>query len=333
MSDRADDITALRLALRANGYFPVPVSGPDMNVPSAGKRPLMAKWQTRCLDASIEDIARWARVEPASINTGLLTGVLAAVDIDVLDAALAARIEALAVLSLGQTPLRRIGRAPKVLLCYRLAVPTDKLQSPALTFTADPAEKPTRVEVLGRGQQFVAFGIHPETRQPYAWSDGSPLTVPFEDVPEVEPASLRQFLADVEDLIREAGGLTQADRRRTESKRGNGGAPRRRLQGRRATGPADHRRRIGACSERPRLRRVGADRLRALCRTRRERPRSLGGMVRELAAQRPGAHDPEVVDFRAGAFRHDCHPVLARRAERMAQHRKTRTQPTPGAFD
>ena len=188
MSDRADDITALRLALRASGYFPVPVSGPDMNVPSAGKRPLMAKWQTRCLDASIEDIARWARVEPASINTGLLTGVLAAVDIDVLDAVLAARIEALAVLSLGQTPLRRIGRAPKVLLCYRLVVPTDKLQSPALTFTADPAEKPTRVEVLGRGQQFVAFGIHPETRQPYSRSEGSPLTVPFEDVPELELA-------------------------------------------------------------------------------------------------------------------------------------------------
>ncbi|MCC0809525.1 hypothetical protein FPV16_25555 [Methylobacterium sp. W2] len=228
MTDGRDDLTALRLTLRASGYFPVPVSGPDMNVPSAGKRPLMAKWQTRCLDASIEEVARWPRVEPGSTNTGLLTGALTGVDIDILNPVLAERIEDLAISSLGPTPLRRIGRAPKVLLCYRPALAIDKLQTPALHFTEDPLEKPTRVEVLGRGQQFVAFGVHPETRQPYAWPDGSPLTVPFADVPEVEPASLRQFLADAEELIREAGAATRADRRRAETKR--------EAEGRRASG-------------------------------------------------------------------------------------------------
>ena len=34
-----DRLTSLRLQLRVNGYSPVPVSGPDMRINSAGKRP------------------------------------------------------------------------------------------------------------------------------------------------------------------------------------------------------------------------------------------------------------------------------------------------------
>ena len=33
-------------------------------------------------------------------------------------------------------------------------------------------------EILATGQQFVAFGIHPETLAPYRWSEASPLDVP-----------------------------------------------------------------------------------------------------------------------------------------------------------
>ncbi|MFE1601600.1 PriCT-2 domain-containing protein [Methylobacterium sp. ID0610] len=231
MTDPVDSPTRIRLALRERGYHPVPVAGPDMNVPSAGKRPLMSKWQIRCLDASPTAIEGWERSEPGSVNTGLLTGALVGADIDVLRPDLAAAIEARAVEVLGPTPLRRIGRAPKALLCYRVALPVDKIQTAALHFTADDAEKPTKIEVLGRGQQFVAYGIHPETRRPYDWPDGSPLAIDFADLPEVTEGQLRTFVAEAEEMIRAAGGATRQERRRATAKQ--------ETEGRRAAGLKD----------------------------------------------------------------------------------------------
>ncbi len=61
--------TELRLALRENGYCPVPVSGPGMNVNSAGKRPVMPAWERKCLDASPDEIRRWGTLYPDSTNT------------------------------------------------------------------------------------------------------------------------------------------------------------------------------------------------------------------------------------------------------------------------
>ena len=220
--------TELRLALRSRGYHPVPVSGPSMNVSSAGKRPMMTGWERRCLDASPQEIERWGRAFPDSTNTGLLCGQMAGVDIDVLQPALSTTLAERAGKVLGPTPLVRIGRDPKMLLGYRLAIAADKIQTPALHFTDDPQEKDTKVEVLLRGQQFVAFGIHPETAAPYRWPDASPLTIDFADLPETSEAAVRQFVAEAEEIIRAAGGSTKRERKQAD--RG------RETKGRRAAG-------------------------------------------------------------------------------------------------
>jgi hypothetical protein len=47
-------------------------------------------------------------------------------------------------------------------------------------------------EVLG--QQFVAFGIHPDTKLPYYWHGGSPGEVKREDLPYVRAGDVRAFL-------------------------------------------------------------------------------------------------------------------------------------------
>ncbi|POR42700.1 PriCT-2 domain-containing protein [Methylobacterium sp. V23] len=211
--------TDLRLAIRARGFHPVPVSGPAMNVPSAGKRPMMPKWEQRCLNASLEEIRRWGISEPACTNTGLLCGLLVGPDIDVLNPELAGAIEKLALDRLGPTPLRRIGRAPKVLLGYRVAVPVDKIQTKELFFTDDPREKGTKVEVLARGQQFVGFGTHPDTQQPYSWDDASPLTINFDELPATTEDALRQFVVEAEAILRAAGALTRAERKQEIRKR------------------------------------------------------------------------------------------------------------------
>ncbi|MHB2205255.1 PriCT-2 domain-containing protein [Methylobacterium sp. CM6257] len=207
--------TELRLALRSRGFHPVPVSGPTMNVKSAGKRPMMPAFQHRCLDASPEEIMSWSRLYPDSVNTGLLCGHLAGVDIDVLDPALSASIANRARKILGPTPLERTGRQPKLLLAYRLPISGNKIQTAPFYYTDDPLEKPTKVEVLLRGHQFVAFGIHPETAAPYSWSDASPLSINFADVPETSEAELRRFIAEAETLVRDSGAATSQDRRQT----------------------------------------------------------------------------------------------------------------------
>lgn len=211
--------TELRLALRENGYDPVPVSGINMNVKSAGKRPVMSSWQTRCFEPSLDEIRSWGNRYSDSCNTGLLCGRLVGVDIDIFDPVVAAVVEERIIERLGPTPLLRIGRDPKALLCYRVDTAIDKIQTAPLHFTNDPKEKPTKVEVLARGQHFVGFGMHPETKQPYRWLDGTPLTVAFKDLPETTYEELVQAVAEAEEILRKNGGATPRERKQEGKRR------------------------------------------------------------------------------------------------------------------
>jgi putative DNA primase/helicase len=109
---------------------------------------------------------------------------------------------------LGPTPLCRIGRAPKILLLYRVEIPHDKLSTPDLLFGDGIKAK---VEILAQGQQFVAFGIHPDTRAPYRWPEKSPREIPVSDIPLVSLELLRQFVSDSEQVLRAEGGRTDAE--------------------------------------------------------------------------------------------------------------------------
>ncbi|HEY0420330.1 MAG TPA: VapE domain-containing protein [Acetobacteraceae bacterium] len=201
-------LTPLRLRLRANGYPPVPVSGPGMHINSAGKRPVMKDWRQVCLGAGENKVRRWTTAEPGCTNTGILCDQLAAVDIDVPVPSLAEQIEAMAVTMLGETPLRRVGRAPKVLLVYRTTLPLPKMLTPELIL---PDGTKTQVEILGAGQQFVAYGIHPDTGQEYEWTESGPDVVSLTELPEATEAALREFVAAVETMLRAEGGRTQKE--------------------------------------------------------------------------------------------------------------------------
>ena len=176
-----NDPTELRLRLLGNGYQPVPIYPHDARVKSAGKRPIGDGWQRG--GATAESIRTW---QPG--NTGLLTGELVGVDIDVLEPVLSERLASLAEKMLGPTQLVRIGRAPKTLLAYRTAEPGDKLLTPEMTL---PFGGKAQVEILGAGQQFVAFGIHPDTRQHYLRDETggrSSSTVSVPSLPKASPA-------------------------------------------------------------------------------------------------------------------------------------------------
>ncbi len=163
-----------------NGYEPLPI------VPGT-KRPALSRWSTVPIDLAA--IETWSRTH-AACGIGLRTGHLVGVDIDILDPDLSHQMHALAQHLLGDT-LMRVGHWPKRLLIYRSAVQFKKRQIPG-------------VEILGLGQQFVAFGVHPNTGQPYHWPLGeTPLEVPLDALATLDETKAETFLSEALTLLPE----------------------------------------------------------------------------------------------------------------------------------
>ncbi len=155
-----------------NGYEPLPI------LPGT-KRPAPSRWSGVTIDAAQVD--DWSQTF-GSAGIGLRTGHLVAVDVDLDDPGLAHDVAAHAEDILGQT-LVRIGRWPRRLLIYRTLEPMRKMAVPG-------------VEILGSGQQFVAFALQPGTGKPYEWVTGeTPCDVALDQLPLVDDAALQRFLA------------------------------------------------------------------------------------------------------------------------------------------
>lgn len=137
-------------------------------------------WTRHCdRPTTLQEIEIWATWPDAAV--GFACGPIVGIDIDVLDAALAHRIEKLARQMLGDTTLVRIGRAPKRMLVYRA-------ETPFAAFRRAP------LEVLAHGRQFVAFAIHPDTGEPYQWTEESPLSVDVSTLPAITEERARGWL-------------------------------------------------------------------------------------------------------------------------------------------
>ena len=153
-----------------NGFNILPIVPHDAKDHSSpGKAPALKGWQEHT--ATAEDVTKWSRSRQ-HCGIGINTARTPAVDIDVLDGELSDQMAEFVLDLLGPAPLR-IGRAPKKLLVYRAEKPFAKVKSH--TWINDDGVR-CAVEVLGCGQQFVAFGTHPDTGRPYTWPNGdSPL--------------------------------------------------------------------------------------------------------------------------------------------------------------
>lgn len=183
--------TETRLALLDNGYWPIPVKG---------KRPLLNGWSKIRADAAL--VSEWENSRADHTNTGILTGDVVAIDVDVLDVEVASRIaDLIQALPDGENSLRRIGMAPKALYLFRALTPSEKVSTPEYLINGNKCQ----VEVLRAGQQFVAFGIHPDTQALYEWSPRSPLDVPLVDLPVLSEYDLTSFLAAASGILSEAG--------------------------------------------------------------------------------------------------------------------------------
>ena len=168
--------------LADNGYAVIPIM-PGAKVPgrfSGGAWTPYPDWSRHC-DRPTKpfELDIWRRWPGCGV--GIACGVVVGLDIDVTDAALAIQLTGLATEMLGDTPCLRIGQTPKRLLVYRAEAPF-------------AGRKRHPLEVLARGQQFVAHAIHPGTGQPYAWPQDSLLDVPLASLPVVTEEQVMAWL-------------------------------------------------------------------------------------------------------------------------------------------
>jgi len=183
-------------ALIRLGYRIVPI-------PKGRKGPVMAGWQK--LVATLDDLPDWS-VEYE--NVGVITRDTPAVDLDILDESLAREMEAYVVSLLGDAPVR-IGRAPKRLLAFRTTTPFTKVQATAV----DPNGVKHKVEILGEGQQFVAYGTHPDTGRPYQWVSFEELAdIPATELPLITQAQAQRIVDTFVKRARERGWTIGAQR-------------------------------------------------------------------------------------------------------------------------
>ncbi|HEX2527439.1 MAG TPA: PriCT-2 domain-containing protein [Geminicoccus sp.] len=113
---------------------------------------------------------------------------------------------------LGDAPAR-IGAPPKCLWLFRTARPFPKITTAEYVLPGDlPTDKGHKVEVLGDGQQFVAFGIHPGTGRPYHWPDFSPLDLEWQDLPELSAEQAAIAVGTADELLVRAGGTLRTKR-------------------------------------------------------------------------------------------------------------------------
>lgn len=182
--------------LIANGYSIIPIK-PGDKVPGrwdglASSWADLGGWQQFCERMPTEiEMEAWSGWPDA--GAGIPCGQVIGFDIDVMDPDAAHKIEVMTRELLGDTPAVRYGQRPKRVMVYRAETPFASFDVLAGEESDRVGKKP--LQVLAKGRQFVAHGIHPGTRRPYEWPEGSLLDTDTNDLPVVSEAQAKTWAA------------------------------------------------------------------------------------------------------------------------------------------
>lgn len=174
-------------SLIANGYEIVPIS-------KGKKAPLIKGWDSKTFTA--DDITAGV-----GVKCGVGEYPLCAIDIDVMNEDLSRRIADFCTDELGYA-VERVGKAPKTLLVYRAA----EAGWSKVTSRKFGAGK-YQVEVLGKGQQFVAYAVHPDTQKEYEWVDlfGGLEQMKAKELPVITLEQVEHIIQAAEQMMLDAG--------------------------------------------------------------------------------------------------------------------------------
>jgi AAA domain/Primase C terminal 2 (PriCT-2)/Bifunctional DNA primase/polymerase, N-terminal len=142
------------------GYRIVPL-------PPGEKGPNRKGWPR--FELTAQSVRKMAAKGSAHDGIGILAATTPAIDVDILDEEVAQQMsDEIDRIFAGQSLMTRTGRAPKFLIPFRSDEPFRKLTSKVYS----DGKHEHKVEVLGDGQQWVAYHVHPDTGRPYVWFDG-----------------------------------------------------------------------------------------------------------------------------------------------------------------
>jgi RecA/RadA recombinase len=142
------------------GYSIVPIR-------PGSKRPRGDGWQKMALTR--QDVIRMGANRSHADGVGILASSTPAIDVDILDTNVSQEMSTIIeYLFPNQLLLFRTGKAPKFLIPFQSIEPFRKLTSN--TYTDGTHDH--KVEILGDGQSWTAYHLHPDTGKPYEWFDG-----------------------------------------------------------------------------------------------------------------------------------------------------------------
>lgn len=174
------------------GYSIVPIK-PGYKYPKG-----LNDW--RNVEATHSDVKRWSNNGFSGGGVGVICGRVIGVDLDILDQSIAKKLIKWCEDHLGHAP-QRIGLAPKTLFVFRTNTPFSKITSKSYT---DMFEDVHRIEILGKGQQFVAYAKHPDTDKPYSWVNGPGLSdFEYDDLPEITMHQAEELIDYFETIVPE----------------------------------------------------------------------------------------------------------------------------------
>jgi hypothetical protein len=174
-----------------NGFEPIPI-------PHGHKAPIVSGWATG--DITLERVFSWQDRDWG--NMGLRTGRLVVLDVDITSPDLSDAVVQM-VQSIAPSPIVRVGKAPKLALLYRRAddEPERRKQSSTKYQSADYS---AQIEILGRGQQVVVEGVHPDTQAPYFYP-AEHWDRPLADCPTISQVQIDEILKRFDALARDHG--------------------------------------------------------------------------------------------------------------------------------
>lgn len=185
-----------RCALLRNGYEPIPICGKSPRWP----------WRGRVIEeallAEIENNSQYADHQ----STGLRTGKLSVVDIDIRGEVEINAVQNAIFGVLGHSDMQRVG-SKGVAICYHNPTPCMKITVSGRRSPSD--ELRPLIEFLGDGQQMAAYGLHPDTQRayewPYAYDCAEPLFRPLQELTMVSPDKLMAAASAVASVLTDLG--------------------------------------------------------------------------------------------------------------------------------
>ena len=135
---------------------------------------------------------------------GLQSRNFPGLDADVNESWQADVIRDLAFEHFGRTIVRGRDGSPRQLMMYRIKQEGNFIPK-FVRLYGEGGWEPFKLEILGKGQQYLIEGPHPEGGR-YFWLNGeTPLTVGFENIPRIGPEDLPAFIKELDARFAFAG--------------------------------------------------------------------------------------------------------------------------------